>query len=209
MPAGATVLARFEPPAEAPRDAKSDASYWRAVTKQFDEIGSAWVAAVQPEIPQESGALAMSPAYTIKNRNSNLVALELHVGNKERPEMIIRALRYGRKGFGPKKAKVLRFQSKGKTVWARKVKGTKANDFHARAMERIAPQLRAAEKAIGQLAETGMSVDDIDGARVYRTAPPAPSDRKVAADRAKWLKANPGKSKKKELIDALEEGGVL
>jgi hypothetical protein len=44
---------------------------------------------------------------------------------------------------------------------------------------------------------------------VYRTAPPAPSDRKVAADRAKWLKANPGKSKKKELIDALEEGGVL
>lgn len=209
MPAGATVLTRLEPPAEAPRDAKSEASYWRMVTQQFDEIGSSWVAAVQPEIPQESGTLAMTPAYTIKNRNTNLVALELHVGNKERPELVVRALRYGRKGFGPKKAKVLRFQSKGATVWARKVRGTKGNDFHARAMERIAPQLRAAEKAIGQLAETGMSVDDIDGARVYRTAPPAPSDRKVAADRAKWLKANPGKSKKKELIDALEEGGVL
>lgn len=209
MPAGASVLTRLEPPAEAPRGVESEAAYWRMVTKQFEEIGAAWVAAVQPEIPQDSGTLAMTPDYTIKNRNTNLVALVLHVGNKERPEVTVRALRFGRKGFGPKKAKVLRFQSKGATVWARKVRGTKGNDFHARAMERIKPQLRAAEKAIGQLAETGMSVDDVAGARVYRTAPPAPSDRKVAAERAAWLKANPGKSKKKELIDALEEGGVL
>jgi hypothetical protein len=199
MPAGATVLARFEPPAEAPRDAKSEASYWRAVTKQFDEIGSAWAAAAEP--PQVDGETKRSIGYTIKNRNSNLVRLELHAGNTARPEVAIRAVLFGRKGFGPKKAKVLRFRAGGKMVYARKVRGAAANDWFGRSMDAIKPQIRAAEKALGKFAASEIDAGDVAGARVYRTAPPAPSD--AAIKRARRA------ARGKELADALEVGGVL
>lgn len=148
-----------------PRKSKpSDETYWREVTKGLDEIGRLGTIAMRQEIPQRDGEMARSIRYTVTNKNSPAVTLKWFVGNKERPEVSIRAVLYGRKGFGPKRADALSWVSGGKRIYARKVKGALANDWFSRAMETLAPAISEFEGRLGKIKQDVIDVTDVPGA---------------------------------------------
>lgn len=163
--AGATMLAKVVPsPAGEPSDRKAAISYWRKATTALDELGAAWRDAARSLAPSKEGVLRESIDYEISRRNTPLVSLKLYAGNRERPEVAIRAVLYGRRGFGPKRAKALRFVQGGKTVFARKVRGALANDWLTKSMKAIAPQMREAEKQLASLNVNAIDVSDVSGA---------------------------------------------
>lgn len=171
--AAATTLARIIPsPADEP--GSGQAKYWREVTKALDEVGRIWAIAARGEVPQDEGETARSIKHEISGRNGPGVTLKLIAGNSERPEVAIRATLFGRKGFGAKRGKVLRFKVGNQIVYARKVRGVAANDWNSRAMERIAPQLKEVENKLASLTVNQIAASDIAGAHVYHVAPPAP-----------------------------------
>lgn len=176
--ASATTLAHIIPsPADEPEGRKEAAKYWREVTKGLDEIGRIWTIAARENAPQDEGETARSIQHQLTGRNGPSVTLKLLVGNKARPEVAIRATLYGRKGFGPKRAKALRFRVGDQTVYARKVRGAAANDWHSRSMKQIEPMMRAMEDRLASLNVNQIDVSDIAGAQYYRTAPPAPGGK--------------------------------
>ena len=173
----ATTLARIIPsPADEPEGRKAAAKYWREVTKGLDEIGRIWTIAARENVPQEEGETARSIQHQLTGRNGPSVTLKLLVGNKSRPEVAIRATLFGRKGFGAKRGKVLRFRVGDEVVYARKVRGAAANDWHSRSMKQIEPMMRAMEDRLASLNVNQIDVSDIAGAQYYRTAPPAPGE---------------------------------
>jgi len=176
----ATTLARIIPsPADEPSGAKAAASYWREVTKAFDEIGRIWTIAAREQVPQAEGETARSIKFQISGRGGPAATLKLMAGNNERPEVAIRATLFGRKGFGPKRAKgVLRFKIGNQVIFARKVRGAAANDWQSRAMKQIEPQMRDVESKLASLTVNQIEVSDIAGAKFYKTAPPAPGGSK-------------------------------
>lgn len=145
------------------RDEKGD-EYWREVTKGFDEIGRLGTIAMRQEIPQRDGEMARSIRYTVTNKNTSAVTLRWFVGNKERPEVSIRAVLFGRKGFGPKRAEALSWVSGGKRIYARKVKGALANDWFSRAMKALAPAIGEFEGRLGAIKQDVIDVADVPGA---------------------------------------------
>lgn len=162
---GATVLARILPsPAREPDNRKEAIAYWREVTKSLDDIGGAWQTWARSYAPTDRGELHDSITYEITGRNSPTATLKLIAGNRERPEVAIRAVLYGRRGFGPKRAKALRFMVGGETVFARKVKGALANDWLSRSLKEIAPAMREVENNLASLTVNSIDVSDVPGA---------------------------------------------
>lgn len=174
----AVTLASITPSARnAPRkDQARIASYWREVTKALDEVGSIWSIAANQEVPQAEGETARSIKHQISGRNTPGATLKLMAGNASRPEVAIRATLYGRKGFGPTRAKILRFKVGNRTVYARKVRGTAQNDWLARSLTKIEPAIDDVETRLAALSTDTIQPGDIAGAHRYHTAPPAPSD---------------------------------
>ena len=176
----ATQLASITPSARnAPRKRQNEIdTYWREVTKALDEAGRIWTIAARQEVPQDEGETARSIKHQISGRNGPGATLKLLVGNGERPEVAIRATLFGRKGFGAKRGKkgVLRFKVGNQIVYARKVRGVAANDWHGRSMAMIEPQLKEIENKLASLNINQIAASDIAGAHVYHVAPPAPGE---------------------------------
>jgi hypothetical protein len=139
-------------------------AYWREATKLLEGLGKAWKESARTFAPSDKGELRDSIDYEITSRNTPTVALKLLAGNKERPEVAIRAVLYGRRGFGPKRAKALRFTIGGETVFARKVKGALANDWLSKSLKEIAPQMREVEQALASVTVNSIDVSDVPGA---------------------------------------------
>lgn len=162
---GATVLARVIPsPTGEPAGRAAAMAYWREATKLLEGLGKAWKESARTLAPSDKGELRESIDYEITSRNTPTVALKLLAGNKERPEVAIRAVLYGRRGFGPKRAKALRFTIGGETVFARKVKGALANDWLSKSLKEIAPQMREVERALASVTVNSIDVSDVPGA---------------------------------------------
>lgn len=181
--AGATMLAQIIPsPAGEPPDRKSAIAYWRKATTALDDLGAAWRDVARSFAPSAEGVLKESIDYEISRRNTSLVTLNLYAGNKSRPEVAIRAVLYGRRGFGPKRAKALRFVVGGKTVFARKVRGALANDWLSKSMKAIQPQIREVEKKLASLTVNAIEASDVAGAikrtRLSQIKAPATPRRK-------------------------------
>jgi hypothetical protein len=180
---GATTLARIIPsPTGEPTDRKAASAYWREVTKALDDLGDAWRTWARSYAPDVSGVLKESIDYEIKGRNGPAATLHLLAGNKERPEVAIRAVLYGRRGFAPKRAKALRFSIGGQTVYARKVRGALANDWLSKSLKEIAPKMREVESRLASLSVNSIEVSDVPGAikrtRLSQIKAPATPKRK-------------------------------
>lgn len=157
----------------------AEAAFWKRATKNLRELGRVWEAAANKYVPQKEGETARTIKARIAAPNSPLVTLRMYVGNKERPEVAVRAVLYGRNAIVAKK-KVLRFQVGDKTVYARAVRGTVANDWFEKSLKDIRPHLSAIENNLGTVAfAQKIGVGDIDGAKVHRVAQPIPSGKRV------------------------------
>lgn len=106
----------------------------KAATKALTLFGESLVDALQATVPVASGELRDSIDYEVLNPNTKGVVLEVYAGSEDRPEVAVRSTNYGRRGFGPKKAKALKFTGKnGKAVLVARVKGAKAQNWIDRA----------------------------------------------------------------------------
>lgn len=106
----------------------------KAATKALTLFGESLVDALQAAVPVASGELRDSIDYEVLNPNTKSVVLEVYAGSEDRPEVAVRSTNYGRRGFGPKKAKALKFTGKnGKAVLVARVKGAKAQNWIDRA----------------------------------------------------------------------------
>jgi hypothetical protein len=158
------------------RPSNAEKEYLAQVTKEFDEFGRIAALAMRQECPQsgepgESGTTVDSIRYAVTNKNTRNVTLKWYVGNAERPEVAIRAVLYGRKGFGPKRAKALRFMVGGRPVFARKVKGVLQNDWFDRAWKAVQPQREAMQDRLNTALDVQtIAVGDVPGA-IRRTKP--------------------------------------
>jgi 2'-5' RNA ligase len=162
---GSTLLARIIPsPTNEPATRKDAIAYWKRATTLLEGVGEAWKEAARGLAPSETGELKESISYELTGRNSPTVTLKLIAGNKERPEVAIRAVLYGRRGFAPKRAKALRFTVGGQTVFARKVKGALANDWLSKSLKAIEPTMREAERELASVTVNSIEVSDIPGA---------------------------------------------
>lgn len=162
LKAASTELVALTP---TPRRGRVRDGYWREVTKELDEYGRLLTIALRQHMPQDTGDMARSVRYAVTNKNTAQVTLKVYTGNKERPEVAVRSVLYGRRGFGPKRAKALRFRSGGQTIFARKVRGALAQDFMAKAWTQTRPQRDAMEERLARhMAVEMIDVSDIPGA---------------------------------------------
>lgn len=162
---GSTLLARIIPsPTAEPATRAEATAYWKRATSLLEGVGKAWQEAAQSFAPSETGALKESITYELTSRNRPTVTLKLLAGNKDRPEVAIRAVLYGRRGFAPKRAKALRFTVGGQTVFARKVRGALANDWLSKSLKAIEPQMREVERELASVTVNSIEVSDIPGA---------------------------------------------
>lgn len=181
LKAASTELVALTP---TPRRGRVRDGYWREVTKELDEYGRLLTIALRQHMPQDTGDMARSVRYAVTNKDTSQVTLKVYTGNRERPEVAVRSVLYGRRGFGPKRAKALRFRSGGQTIFARKVRGALAQDFMQKAWTQTAPQRAAMEERLARAMAVDMiDVSDIPGA-IKRTrqdqiqAPRTPKRRK-------------------------------
>jgi hypothetical protein len=115
------------------------------------------------EIPWKTGKLANSLEVKVINANKPTVRLEVTIGSRERPEVVVRSLLFGSGLYGPNRAKypiepvrakVLAFSVGGEMVLAKRVMhpGIKPNNFMQKAWDSTAPQREAmAEAVLGEL----------------------------------------------------------
>lgn len=172
LKAYATTLATVTMPTTRQR---TNAAHWQAVTKGFDDLGRVWTIAARQNAPQDSGDMARSIRYAVTNKDTAAVTLKLYAGNKQRPEVAIRSVLFGRKGFAAKKeGGMLRFQIGDKTIYTRAVRGAAANDWLGRSLDQIGPQLKAFSKQFVDPTVKPIEVEDIAGAVIHETAEDAP-----------------------------------
>jgi hypothetical protein len=161
---------------------KAEAEYLKQVTRDLDEYGSVLVANCLKHMPQDEGVTAQTLKYQISNRNARGVTLRLLVGNKERPDVAIRAVLFGRKAFRAKGNKPLVFTIDGRRVFARAVRSAPAQDWLTKGLTDSQSAFNAMQERLAQkMATTLIDVSDIPGAKkiTRRTNPPkAPKKRK-------------------------------
>jgi hypothetical protein len=155
LKAASTELVALSP---APRRGRVRDGYWREVTKELSEYGRLLTIALRQHMPQDTGDMARSVRFQVTQKDTSAATLKVFAGNTERPEVAVRSVLYGRRGFGPKRAKALRFQVGGKTIFARKVRGALSQDFMEKAWSQTAPQRDAMEERLAR----SMSVEMID-----------------------------------------------
>lgn len=126
-------------------------------TEGLNEMGVALVEALQAAVPVRSGEMRDSIGYEVIGPNTKGAMLEVYAGNDERPEVAVRSTNYGRRGFGPKKAKALKFTGNdGKPVMVARVKGAKAQNWIESAWTATEGERRSIARRYG-----GMQVERI------------------------------------------------
>lgn len=154
---------------------KAETEYLKQVTRELDEYGSVLIANCLKYLPQDEGVTAQTLKYQIANRNQRGVTLRLLVGNKERPEVAIRAVLFGRKAFRAKGKKPLVFTIDGRKVFARAVRSAPAQDWLTKGLRDSQGAFNGMQDRLEQsLATTLIDVSDIPGAKriTRRTDPP-------------------------------------
>jgi hypothetical protein len=161
------------------RPRKDSEAYYKELTSGLTEIGRIWTLAAREHVPQDQGETNRSIRFVVSNKNTPQVTLKMLCGNSARPDVAIRATLYGRKGFGPKKASVLRFYVGGKTVFAHKVKGVLSNDWFSRSWDQVQPHLKELEARLKAKVKSDLiDVTDIPGAKRYTRASQIQSPKK-------------------------------
>jgi hypothetical protein len=146
---------------------RGETTYLQQVTKEMDAYMRALRDVAREECPvsdkEDGGAMQASIDYLLRNRNTRSVEGVLYAGNKERPEVAVRAVLYGRRGFGPKDPNgSLAFEgSDGEMVYAKHVSGTAPNDWFKRAWDRTAKERTAMAQRIGALEAEAVKVTDV------------------------------------------------
>jgi hypothetical protein len=127
-------------------------------TEDLRDYGRVLRAKIAEEAPKKTGVLASTVRINTRQAGTKNVHLEVTMGNKSRPEVVVKSVLFGSKRhvIVPRKAKVLRFVSSGGgVVFAKRVNhpGTRPNNFLERALAATKPDrvgkrvtLRVAEK---------------------------------------------------------------
>jgi hypothetical protein len=124
-------------------------------TEEMENYGKELTDALKDEVPVRTGELQRSIRYEVLNQGRRDVVLRVDMGNTKRPDVVIKSLNYGSLPhvIRPKRGKFLRFQWKGKMVFARKVNhpGTTRDPFIYRAEKKADSARRRMIARIGSL----------------------------------------------------------
>ena len=129
----------------------------RQTEKALDEYGSALVVAIQQNAPQDKGVLQSTVKYQIKRRGTKNMELRVTMGNKDRPDVVVKTILFGSRPhiIEPKrKGGVLHWvDAGGRDVFAKRVHhpGTKPNDYLGRAYQDTLSLRRSLSARIGKL----------------------------------------------------------
>lgn len=137
------------------RMSKSRQVIMDAVQKQLTAYGRLLVEEAKNEAPVKTGTLRNSIRFAVRQQGARGMRLEVTAGNRQRPPVVVKTILFGSKPhvIKPKRAKMLRFVSKGKTVFARRVKhpGTNPNNFMERALANTSHERRDMIDNIGRI----------------------------------------------------------
>jgi hypothetical protein len=128
----------------------------KIITQEFREFGEVFRDTLRGEAPVREGVLRDSIKYTIKGANTSEVELRVTMGNKKRPEVVVRSLLFGSvpHDIKPKKpGGFLKFEVRGKTVFTKRVQhpGTTRDPFLNIALQKTDSDLRRLRAKIGAL----------------------------------------------------------
>lgn len=140
-----------------------DADNAKAVTTLLRGYMRTLVAKCRELCPDDSGTMRESIKYQIRNANTENAQAYLFIGNKARPEVVVRSNLYGRRGFGPKDDDgVLVFEgADGEPVFTQHVDASEANNWLDAAWKATAGERRQLTRTIGKLAVDKMDVRDV------------------------------------------------
>lgn len=141
-----------------------DADNARAVTTLLRGYMRTLVAKCRELCADDTGTLRESIKYQIRNANTDAVEAYLYIGNKARPEVVVRSNLYGRRGFGPiDEDGVLAFEgANGETVFATHVNASEGNNWLDAAWKATEPERRQLARNIGALQVDKMGVRDVE-----------------------------------------------
>lgn len=122
------------------RITKAQKGIIKIATEELRDYGRILRAKLQEEAPKREGVLASTVRMNTRQANTKSVHLEMTVGNKLRPEVVVKTILFGSKPHVilPKKYKFLKFVAKdGNLVYAKRVNhpGTAPNNFLERSLE--------------------------------------------------------------------------
>lgn len=142
---------------------QTDGESAKAVTNALRGYMKALVSKCKELCPDDSGALRESIRYAIKDANTENAEAYLYIGNKARPEVVVRSNLYGRRGFGPKDEDgVLVFEgADGEPVFTQHVDASEANNWLDAAWKATASERRQLTRTIGALSVDKMDVRDV------------------------------------------------
>lgn len=135
----------------------------KAATSAMRAYMRSLVAKCKELCPDDSGAMRESIKYQIKDANTENAEAYLFIGNKSRPEVVVRSNLYGHRGFGPKDPDgVLAFEGdNGDTVFTTHVNATEGEDWLTKAWKATEPERRQLARVVGALNVERMSVGDV------------------------------------------------
>jgi hypothetical protein len=146
-----------------PADRADVRAYYERVTKEVRAYLKTLAAKCRELCPVDEGVTRASIRPEVISPDTSWVRGVLYVGNKSRPEVAIRSVLYGRRGFGPKTpGGVLAFETKdGNTVFTTHVAATDPNNWFAQAWKETEPQRRAMSRRIGQIGREMIEQRDV------------------------------------------------
>jgi hypothetical protein len=136
----------------------------KAVTNELRAYMRVLVAKCKELCPDDSGTMRETIKYQIRNANTEAVEAYLYIGNKARPEVVVRSNLFGRRGFGPiDEDGALVFEgANGETVFASHVNASEGANWLDAAWKATAGERRALARRIGALSVDKMDVRDVE-----------------------------------------------
>lgn len=159
-----TELVRIKPAlSQMPTDRAEVRGYYEQVTKELRTYLKSLAAKCRELCPVDEGVTRASIRPEVISPDTSWAQGVLYAGNKSRPEVAIRSVLYGRRGFGPKTpGGVLAFETKdGNTVFTTHVAAAEPNNWFARAWKETEPQRRAMARRIGSLGREMINQRDV------------------------------------------------
>jgi hypothetical protein len=159
-----TELVRITPAlSKMPDDFADVRGYYELVTKELRTYLRTLAAKCKELCPVDEGVTRASIRPQVIAPDTGYVRGVLYAGNKGRPEVVIRSVLYGRRGFGPKDPNgVLAFETKdGNTVFTTHVAAADPNNWFAQAWKETEPQRRAMAGRIGRLEREMVAQRDV------------------------------------------------
>lgn len=137
-------------------------AYLDKVESELSDYGRLLVGIAKDECPSKSGELRDSIRWAVEGKGTRDISLHVYAGNSERPEVVVRSVLYGRRGFGPKDPEgALAFEVNGKEVFTKHVGPAAANDWWGRAWDGTAAERNAMARRIGKLGKDLIAVSDV------------------------------------------------